>query len=133
MQYLPTAAELVEAVAEWVEGPASAALTGAERFNARVAANVLRSVERELRAGSSHHDEDRSALQAFVPSENDLGDAELLAELKARIASGQLTSSTSGLLDVLHAYTVRKLMVTNPKYLDPTDEIATALTAGATS
>jgi hypothetical protein len=133
MQYLPNAAELVQAVAEWVEGPASAARTGAERFNARVAANVLRSVERELRAGHGHHQPDREALSRFVTDAQDLSDDALLVELTGRIQAGQLSVDTHGLLEALHAYTVRKLLVTNPKYLDPGDHVAAAITKGVSS
>ncbi|MDX6742746.1 DUF6285 domain-containing protein [Actinocorallia sp. A-T 12471] len=67
MQNIPSTPGLVQAVAEWLEGPALAALDGADRFHARVAANVLRSVERELRAGPSHHDLDRAAFTALLP------------------------------------------------------------------
>jgi hypothetical protein len=44
----PTAAELVAAVAEFLESDVRDATTGAVNFHARVAANVLRTVEREL-------------------------------------------------------------------------------------
>jgi hypothetical protein len=44
----PTAAELVAAVAEFLESDVKDATTGAVNFHARVAANVLRTVEREL-------------------------------------------------------------------------------------
>ncbi len=44
----PTAAELVAAVAEFIESDVREATTGQVNFHARVAANVLRTVEREL-------------------------------------------------------------------------------------
>ena len=44
----PTAAELVAAVAEFLEGDVRSATTGSVNFHALVAANVLRTVEREL-------------------------------------------------------------------------------------
>jgi hypothetical protein len=44
----PTAAELIAAVAEFIEGDVREATTGQVNFHARVAANVLRTVEREL-------------------------------------------------------------------------------------
>ena len=44
----PTAAELVAAVAEFLEGDVRANTTGSVNFHALVAANVLRTVEREL-------------------------------------------------------------------------------------
>ena len=44
----PTAAELVAAVAEFLDGDVRNETSGAVNFHARVAANVLRTVEREL-------------------------------------------------------------------------------------
>jgi hypothetical protein len=44
----PTAAELVAAVAEFLEGDVRQATSGQVNFHARVAANALRTVEREL-------------------------------------------------------------------------------------
>ena len=44
----PTAAELVAAVADFLEATCAAATDGQVNFHARVAANVLRTVEREL-------------------------------------------------------------------------------------
>lgn len=44
----PTAAELVAAVAEFLERDVRDATTGQVNFHARVAANALRMVEREL-------------------------------------------------------------------------------------
>ena len=44
----PTAAELVAAVAEFLETDVRDGTSGAVNFHARVAANVLRTVEREL-------------------------------------------------------------------------------------
>ena len=44
----PTAAELVAAVAEFLEGDVRSATTGSVNFHALVAANVLRTVQREL-------------------------------------------------------------------------------------
>lgn len=46
--YRPTAAELVAAVAEFLETEVRGATEGAVNFHARVAANALRIVEREL-------------------------------------------------------------------------------------
>ena len=44
----PTAAELVAAVADFLDNEVRAATDGQVNFHARVAANVLRTVEREL-------------------------------------------------------------------------------------
>src|ERR1700723_2256922 len=49
----PTAAELVAAVTEFLESDVRGATEGQVNFHARVAANVLRIVERELTAEST--------------------------------------------------------------------------------
>jgi hypothetical protein len=122
MQTLPNAPDLVEAVAEWIEGPLSTALTGSERFNARVAANVLRTVERELRAGAAHHDQDRVALSEFLsPGTEVESDDALVAAIAARVRAGDLDARRPELLTALHGYTVRKLQVGNPRYLASED------------
>ena len=51
--YRPTAAELVAAVAEFLETEVRDATEGAVNFHSRVAANALRIVERELRQVSA--------------------------------------------------------------------------------
>ena len=48
MQGRPTAAELLAAVADFLESDVRRAIDGQVNFHARVAANVLRMVEREL-------------------------------------------------------------------------------------
>ncbi len=118
MQYVPSTAELVEAVAEWLEGPASSALTGAEKYNARIASNVLRSVERELRAGSEHHAKDRQALHRYLlPGPEPTSDEALVRAVADRVRAGELDDERAPLLSDLHQYTVRKLLLTNPRYL----------------
>lgn len=122
MQTLPNTPDLVEAVAEWIEGPLATSLTGAERFNARVAANVLRMVERELRAGATHHDEDRTALAEFLtPGTAPESDDALVAAVAVRVRAGDLDERRPELLTALHGYTVRKLQVGNPRYLTSED------------
>ena len=66
----PTAAELVAAVAEFLEGDVRANTTGAVNFHALVAANALRIVERELTHTSPVPDllsyPDETALAAAI-------------------------------------------------------------------
>jgi len=83
----PTAAELVAAVAEFLETDVLQATSGAVNFHTRVAANVLRTVERELLDDSPTPDllgfEDERALAAAIRS-GDLDDraAEVSAALR---------------------------------------------------
>ena len=59
----PTAGELVEAVREFLTGTVMPATSGAVSFHARVAANALAVVERELALGPAHADAHERRLQ----------------------------------------------------------------------
>ncbi len=83
----PTAAELVAAVAEFLEGDVRAGTTGAVNFHALVAANALRIVERELTDQSTSPDllgyPDESALAGAIRAGDlDGRDSEVLACLR---------------------------------------------------
>jgi aminoglycoside phosphotransferase (APT) family kinase protein len=90
----PTAAELVAAVAEFLEGDVRQATTGQVNFHARVAANALRMVERELLdAGGS---DVRAALAGLgFADESELAAAIRAGELADRPGSdvGAVTAS----------------------------------------
>jgi hypothetical protein len=105
---VPTAAQLVEAVREFVERDVMAATEGRVNFHARVAVNVLRMVERELSAGdepAAAHE--RGLRQLGVGSERELADA---------IRHGRL-DDRAGEVRAFVAETVRaKLDVANPQY-----------------
>lgn len=86
----PAAAELVAAVAEFLEGDVRANTTGSVNFHALVAANVLRTVERELLDTTAaeplaaldqlgYPDED--ALAAAIRA-GDLDDRDVMATLR---------------------------------------------------
>lgn len=109
--YRPTAAELVTAVAEFLEtevrsatGPdGGLADVGAVNFHARVAANALRIVERELRQPSPEPD-----LLGF-PDEQALAHA---------IRAGDFDDHGSELESVLRAVVRHRLDVAHPGYAD---------------
>ncbi|MCU1454415.1 MAG: aminoglycoside phosphotransferase [Acidimicrobiales bacterium] len=107
---LPTAAELVEATREWIEGDVAAATEGAVRFHARVAANVLAMVERELALGPAHavaHAE-RLARLGFADD----------AALAASIRAGDLAGRQDEVATALGAAVLDKLAVAHPGYPD---------------
>jgi hypothetical protein len=97
----PTAAELVAAVAEFLETDVKQATTGAVNFHARVAANVLRTVERELLDGSPAPD-----LLGF-------GDERALA---AAIRAGELDDRAAEVLTALRGLVTHRLAVSHPGY-----------------
>jgi hypothetical protein len=106
----PTAAELVAAVAEFLDTEVRDATgTGAVSFHARVAANALRMVERELRAG---------APTDVMSSVNRLGfDDE--AALAAAIRAGALDDRAYEVTACLRALVKQRLAVAHPGYDTP--------------
>jgi uncharacterized protein DUF6285 len=101
----PTAAELVAAVADFLDGDVRAATEGQVSFHARVAANVLRTVERELRDTSSAATEALTGLG--YPDE---------AQLAAAIRAGELDDRADELLTGLRALVGHRLAVSHPGY-----------------
>jgi hypothetical protein len=104
----PTVAEIVEAVREWLERDV---MTSADRrlsFHARVAVNMLATVERELALGpvqrAAHAQ--RLAVLGFASD----------AELAAAIRNGDLDDRYGEVKAALVAAVADKLAVANPKY-----------------
>ena len=102
----PTAAELVAAAAEFLERDVRQATSGQVNFHARVAANALRMVERELL------DDDDSVPRAALAN---LGFADE-AELAAAIRAGELDGRTD-VTACLRALVRRRLAVAHPGYV----------------
>lgn len=104
----PTAAELVEAVREYLDGVMEGS-EGGTRFEARVARNALGIAERELRLGpalTAAHRE-RLAGLGFVD------DGALAAALRA----GALDDEWQSVARVLAASAHDQLLVANPRYV----------------
>ena len=106
----PTAAELVEAVREFLERDVMAATDGRVQFHTRVAVNVLGMVQRELEVGPAQADAYRERLHA-------LGFADE-AELAAAIRRGDVDDRYEEIKAAITATVTDKLTVANPKYLD---------------
>jgi hypothetical protein len=106
----PTLAELVEAVREWVDDDVRSGTEGRLSFHARVAANALRMVEREiaLEPGLTH---------AHVARLGELGCGDD-RELAARIRSGDLDDRAADVRALVAASVHDKLLVANPSWLD---------------
>jgi hypothetical protein len=102
----PTAAELVAAVAEFLDSDVRAATTGQVNFQARVAANALRIVERELLAGPAT--EVAEALAAIGCADE--------AELAAAIRAGKLGDRPADVAACLRTLVHRRLAVAHPGY-----------------
>jgi hypothetical protein len=110
----PTLIELVGAARDFVERQAMPKLEGRVAFHARVAANALAIVERQLQQGPEAEAAERERLRALLGREGSL--EEQNRELCARIRSGELDLDTPGLGEHLRATTLAKLAVDQPKY-----------------
>ena len=98
-----TAAELVAAVAEFLEGDVRANTSGAVNFHALVAANALRILERELLDAS-----DPPELLGY-PDE---------AALAAAIRAGELDGRDTEVSQCLRAVVAHRLAISHPGYAD---------------
>ncbi len=105
---VPTAAELVEAVREFLSGDVMAATEGRVRFHARVAANVLAIVERQLAVGP-----DQARSQADRLAQLGVADD---TELASRIRTGGLDDRWDEVVAAVAASVADKLAVANPTY-----------------
>jgi hypothetical protein len=114
MQDAPTAAQLVCAVRDFLEKVAGPKLEGHAAFHARVAANALAIVERELRLAPAEDAAERERLRALLGADGALEAQN--RELCRRIREGALGPETPGLLAHLRATTLAKLAVDQPRY-----------------
>jgi Domain of unknown function (DUF6285) len=107
---VPTAAQLVEAVREFLEGDVAAATEGRVRFHVRVAANVCAIVERELALGPAQAAAAGERLAALGVADD--------AALAAAIRAGDLDDRYAEVAAAVRQTVWDKLLVANPKYLD---------------
>ncbi len=114
MQDLPSAEELIEAVREFLTESAMPELTGRTRFHARVAANVLGIVSRQLERGEESDDEELERLRSLLGRDGSL--AELNQILCRRIRSGEVGIDDAPLIEHLWQTTLAKLAIDQPNY-----------------
>jgi hypothetical protein len=106
----PTAAELIAAVADFLDNEVRGTTDAAQvNFHARVAANVLRIVERELLDGPA---EDVAAALSGLGYTDE-------AQLAMAIRAGDLDARRDEVLSCLRTIVRRRLDVAHPGYADP--------------
>jgi Domain of unknown function (DUF6285) len=105
---VPTVTELIEAVREWLAdaGTGDAVVSP---FHARVAANVLATVERELELGPEHDRRHADRLARLGVGDD--------AELAHAIREGGLDDRLPEVRELVWASVRDKLEVANPRYL----------------
>ena len=101
----PSAAELVAAVADFLDTDVRGAVEGPVNFHARVAANALRMVQRELEAGASPEVDSALGSLGFADE----------SELAAAIRRGDLDGSAA-VPPVLRALVRHRLAAAHPGY-----------------
>jgi len=110
----PSMRELVEAVRDFLEQKAMPELKGHTAFHARVAANALSIVARELEQGPQSAVDELARLQKLLGHDGTL--EELNRELCKRIRDGAFTLGTPGLAEHLTITTREKVAIDQPGY-----------------
>ncbi len=110
----PTAEELLEAVEEFLRERAIPELQGQSSFHARVAANVVGAVRREIAESAPIEADQHRRLLALLKHD---GDVETLnRELCEQIRAGQWDLADADLLYHLRQVAIENLGVDNPRY-----------------
>jgi hypothetical protein len=105
----PTAAELAVAVAGFLREDVMGETSGRVNYLARVAANALGIVSRELTYGPALEVRQRERLAALGQPDQ--------ASLAAAIRTGSVSYQDPGLLAVVRAMVTDRLMIANPPYM----------------
>lgn len=120
----PTAAELVDAVTEFLERDLQPTLDGRLAFLTRVSVNALRIVRREMELGPQLDVIRRAGLRELVQDDSDASTRELEVELARRIRDGSLDGRRPELIAYLRATLRLKLDIAHPGYIRDTTEEA---------
>lgn len=115
----PTAAELLDAVREFLERDVLPALAADTRFQCRVAINVLATIRRELELGPVFAGRERERLATVLGG---VGAAESLDALNRRLArairEGSVDVDGPALRDHLRRTIEEALRINNPRWLE---------------
>jgi Domain of unknown function (DUF6285) len=110
----PSILELVEAVRSFIETKAMPELKGHTAFHARVAANALGIVARELEQGPKSAEAEHARLVALLGRDGSLED--LNRELCQRLRGGALPLTSDALEQHLELTTLDKVAIDQPSY-----------------
>jgi hypothetical protein len=105
----PTAAELLEALHEWMERDLLPGVDGRLQFHTRVAINMIDIVRRELELGPDQEVQHQDVLSSFGMKDD--------AELAAAIREGAFDENLVDVLNRLRPVVEDKVRVANPRYL----------------
>lgn len=109
----PRTEELAEAVGAWID-QIRPSLDPRNAFLARVAANAMATIGRELTQGAAA---EAAAVDAMTGVLGHTGNYDALnVELCSRIRSGELTVATPGLLPALRVMATDQIAIDQPSY-----------------
>ena len=114
MQDRPTAQELLVAVEELLRESLMPSLRGQAAFHARVAANAMAMVRREIDAIEVLDAHESERLRGLLGAEGSLG--ELNRELCRRLREEEIDLEDEALIDHLIRTTIGKVSIDNPRY-----------------
>jgi Domain of unknown function (DUF6285) len=114
MQDEPTPVEILAAVADFLRQSALPQMQEDTVFHMRVSINALELVRRQLELAPQSDAAEQARLRVLLGRDGPL--QELNRDLAGRIARGEMTVETPGLLDHLWASTMEKLAVDQPNY-----------------
>jgi hypothetical protein len=125
----PTAAELVDAVSEFLERDLQPSLAGRLAFHTRVAVNALRIVRREIDLGPQLDGLRNAGLRELLGVDPSAADAlagadtrDLEVELARRIRDGSLDAHRPELVAYLRATLRLQLDIVHPGYIRETGD-----------
>jgi hypothetical protein len=119
MQDRPTAAELIEAVHEYLEHAVWPELEGHTAFHMRVTLKVLDTLQREAELGAAQDAAQRARLVALLGIDaTDVDTVALERELAHGLRDGTIDADRDDVQAHVHATVREKLLVSNPSYLD---------------
>ncbi len=111
---MPRTGELLASVRNFLREQVMSATTGRNRFLARVGANSLDIVLRELEYGAGHHAAQTEFLQKFFQSDEDF--CSLQWRLVDKLRDGSIPLDAPGLAEYLRQSVVTQVAVDQPSY-----------------
>lgn len=114
MQDDPNLSEILSAVSRFLRDVVVPEARPHTAFQARVAANAVDLVQRQITLAPGSDAIELEALQCLLGADVDLVEGN--AQLAHQIANGELGQSTPGLMDHLFQTTLAKLAVDQPNY-----------------
>ena len=116
MNDAPSTQEIIAAVRRFITETAAPQLDGHGAFHARVAANLLSTLERELALRPAAETAEEQRLRVLLGDTSERSLVELNKKLCGLIAEGAMDAATPGLLAHLKSTTIDQLSIDQPKY-----------------